>query len=453
MSMLISAFARWDLRRRHGRALRLGVCLTISLACWCPSLCCASANSTCDNISDASSVAICALAASPELRNQEHEVQVLSGQRLRARSLLPSHPNVQVSLAGRRPQSTSGDVQATLNWYFSLSQEVEIAGQRSARVRVADAAISAQQRRVLVTAQEVASAALSTYYNILAETELAVLGREVEVIAQKLAAVSAARAQAELGAAIDAHIAQAEATRLSSLRYEAERRVSDLRQKLALQLGQAEIGTLQGSLDRIPGFDSTQEQTEVLVTQALALRADIMAARLEQELRMARVQVLNRERVPNLTLSFIAQRDGFDEQVFGGGIALPLPLPAPLGTSRAGEIISANAQAAQAGVAVERLQRQVRMEVMRATEQERSYAMQAGLYPAALLTQARADLAALAGALTARQLAPQGVLVAQRSLVEFLMGHVELRRGVALARVERMRVAAQPLVLRTEGGH
>jgi hypothetical protein len=38
-------------------------------------------------------------------------------------------------------------------------------------------------------------------------------------------------------------------------------------------------------------------------------------------------------------------------------------------------------------------------------------------------------------------------------LVEFLMGHVELRRGVALARVERMRVAAQPLVLRTEGGH
>lgn len=449
MILLISALARWeDVRSCYRRALCFGIYFSILM----PGVCLASVSPTCDSISDPNSVVACALAASPELHIQEQEVHVLSGQRLRARSLLPTHPTVQVSFAGRRPQGVSGDVQTTLNWYVTLSQEIEIAGQRGARVRAADAAISAQQRRVLVTAQEVASAALSTYYDALAATEAAVLGREVAGIAAQLAVVGAARSQAALTSPMDAHVAQAEAARLSALRYEAERRVTELQLSLAIQLGQPTIGVLHGSLDTLPGTDTSIDQTEALVAQALTLRGDLAAARLEQELRVARVQVLRRERVPNLTLSFIAQRDGFDEQVFGGGIALPLPLPAPLGPSRAGEIIAAEAQVAQAGLSVERLTRQVRAEVLRAVERERSYAMQARMFPAELAAQARADLAALAQALTARQLAPRDALLAQRSLVEFLVGYVEVRRGLALSRIERLRAAGQPLVPHLEGG-
>ncbi|MBL9006222.1 MAG: TolC family protein [Myxococcales bacterium] len=455
MILLISALARRAVRNGYRRVL----CLGIVFAILGPGVGGASASPTCDSISDPNSIVACALASSPELRSQEQEVHVLHGQRLRARSLLPTHPTVQVSFAGRRPLAVSADVQTTLNWYVTLSQEIEIAGQRGARVRAADAAISAQQRRVLVTAQEVASAALSTYYDALAATEAVALGREVAGLAEQLAVVGAARSQTALTSPLDAHVAQAEAARLAALRWEAERRVDELRRSLALQLGQPTLGALHGSLDTLPGTDRSPHQAdhaEALVAQALALRGDLAAARLEQELRAARVQVLRRERVPNLTLSFMAQRDGFDEQVFGGGISLPLPLPAPLGPSRAGEIVAAEAQVAQAGLTVERLARQVRAEVLRAIERECSYVMQARMFPAELATKARADLAALGQAIAARQLAPRDALVAQRSLVEFLMGYVEVRRGLALSRIERLRAAGQSLALalvpQIEGG-
>lgn len=450
MSLLISALVRRTARRCYRCALGLG----IGIAILAPGVGRASADPACDSISDPTRVVACALAASPELRSQEQELQVLGGQRLRARSLLPSNPAVQVSFAGRRPLSASGDVQTTFNWYFTLSQELEIAGQRGVRVRAADAAISAQQRHVLVAAQEVASAALSTYYDALAAVEAAALGREVAGLAERLSVIGAARSQAALTSAVDAHVAQAEAARLSTLRYEAERRADELRQSLAAQLGQPALAAVQGSLDLLPGTDSSAEQAEALVAQALLLRGELAAARLEQELRSARVQLLRRERVPNLTLSFIAQNDGFSEQVLGGGLALPLPLPAPLGPSRAGEIVAAEAQVAQAGLTVLRLQRQIRTEVLRALERERSYAMQARMFPAELAAQARTDLAALAQALAERQLAPRDALLTQRSLVEFLMGHVEVRRSLALSRIERLRAAGLPLALvpRSEGG-
>lgn len=450
MRFLDSVPVRRERQSRYRQMLGTWICSAILL----PGLCLASGSPACDIISDPTTVVECALAKSPELRSEQQEVQVLRGQRMRAQSLLPTHPTVQVSFAGRRPPTagTSGAGKTTFNWYVALAQEVEIAGQRSARVRAADTALSAQQRRILVTAQEVGSAALVTYYDALASTETLTLGREVAAIAEQLATLSAARSQAALSSPVDARVSQAESARLFALLYETERRTEELKVSLAAQLGQPTLSEIRGSLDTLPGNDNDAEQTEALVAQALLLRGDVSAARLEQELRIARVQVLRRERVPNLTLSFLAQRDGFDEQVFGAGISLPLPLPAPLGPSRAGEILATEAQVTQAGLTIERLQLQVRAEVLRALSRERSYRSQARLYPDELVAQARTDLAAIAEALAARQLAPRDALLVQRSLVEFLMGSVEVRRGQALSRVERLRACGQPLIPRTEGG-
>ena len=50
--------------------------------------------------------------------------------------------------------------------------------------------------------------------------------------------MGAARSQTALTSPLDAHVAQAEAARLAALRWEAERRVDELRRSLALQLGQ-----------------------------------------------------------------------------------------------------------------------------------------------------------------------------------------------------------------------
>lgn len=416
----------------------------------------------CDSFTEPTTVVACALAQSPALRLEQQETQVLLGQRLRARSLLPTHPLVQVSFAGRRPPSVPGatDPATTLNWYVTLSQEIEIAGQRGARVRAAELSISAQGRRVFITAQEVVAQALTTYYELLAAQEAVELGREVARIASLLSTLGTARAQAALTSAVDSHAAQAEAARLSALRFEAERREGELRTDLATLLGTPRLRNISGSLDVLPDAGSSElpitseGSLEPVIEQALRLRADVAVARFEQEARSARVQVLRRERVPNLTLSFLAQRDGFDEQVIGGGLALPLPLPAPLGPSRAGEIAAAQAQVTQAEITIERVQRQVRAEVQRAVQREQSYAAQLRMFPAALATQARADLAALSQAIAGRAMATRDALLLERTLVEFLITRVEIRRGLALSRIERLRATGQPMgsVAQSPGG-
>lgn len=123
MRFLDSVPVRRKLQSRYRQMLGAWICSAILL----PGLCLASGSPTCDIITDPITVVECALAKSPELRNEQQEVQVLRGQRVRAQSLLPAHPTVQVSFAGRRPPTsgTSGAGQTTFNWYVALAQELE----------------------------------------------------------------------------------------------------------------------------------------------------------------------------------------------------------------------------------------------------------------------------------------------------------------------------------------
>jgi cobalt-zinc-cadmium efflux system outer membrane protein len=173
-------------------------------------------------------------------------------------------------------------------------------------------------------------------------------------------------------------------------------------------------------------------------------------AALEQRARAARVSLLRRLRVPNLTLSAFAQSDGFDERVLGGGLSLPLPLPGPWGPSRAGEIAAAQAELELAETSVEKVRRRVRLEVQRAVALEQSYARELALYPPDLVARAGTRLAVLSEALAGRQLAVREALVLQRSLLELLQGHLRARAALAQARIERRRAAGQPLL--PEGG-
>ncbi len=399
---------------------------------------------------DARRVVGCALFASPEIQSARKELAALAGQRIRAGTLLPSYPLLQVNVAGRIPPASApagGAESATaLNWYLTLAQEIEIAGQRGARLVTVDTETIAQLRRVAVAEQEAAAAALFAYYDVLAAQEERTLATELSQLAASLEALAAARAREALAAPIDAEVAYAEATRLTALLYENERRLATTQAVLSRLLGTAGPIPLTGELWTDAEGVTPPETEETLIEQALALRGEIAAAEMEEQALRARVRLLRRERIPNLTLSIFAQRDGFDEQVFGGGLSVPLMLPAPLGPSRRGEIVEAQAHVEQAGLETERLRRKVRMEVERAVSSERSYSAELRLFPAERIRQAHASLRALAQALTARQLPIREALLAQRSLIELLQSHLRARLGYALARVERLRASGEPLL-------
>jgi cobalt-zinc-cadmium efflux system outer membrane protein len=185
--------------------------------------------------------------------------------------------------------------------------------------------------------------------------------------------------------------------------------------------------------------------TASLVENALRLRGEVAAAEMERRVLERQLALTRRERIPNVTLSAFAQRDGFAERVVGGGVSIPLPLPGPVGHTHAGEIAETIARIRAAESSVELVRRRVRLEVAQAlaafTATERSLA----LFKGDLVERARVDLAALREAMSSRQLSLRDALVAQRSLIELLASHIEARLAHAQAWIELRRVAGVPL--------
>ena len=397
---------------------------------------------------DAAKVVRCALAVSPEVRQARAQLAAIDGRRTTAGVFLPSNPTVAGVIAHRRrPPPEAAEA---LNWSVTLSQEVEIAGQRSARVDAVDAEARAQQRRIAVAEQEVAAGALGAYYEAVAAQEGLRFAEELVRTAQALAGYAEGRAKEAVVAGVEADVARAEATRIGLLRFEAERRLAESRAALALLLG-VDPGalTLGGSLSSAtPSAPSPQ----ILEEQALRLRGEIAAAEMERQVLERRLAVVRRERVPNPTISAFAERGEIDDRIFGVGLSIPLPLPSPVGRTRAGEIAETLAQIRAAEASTDLVRRRVRLEVARATTTYQARQGSAGLFAADLLQRARADLASLREAIAARQLSFREGLQWQRSLVELLQADIETRLARVLAWIDLQRVVGLPLVSPTERG-
>jgi cobalt-zinc-cadmium efflux system outer membrane protein len=172
----------------------------------------------------------------------------------------------------------------------------------------------------------------------------------------------------------------------------------------------------------------------------------LAAAEAERRVLEHRLSLVRRERIPNLTLSAFAERGEINDRILGVGLSIPVPLPTPIGRTRAGEIAETIAHIRAAESSIELVRRRVRLEVARASAAYEARTEASHLFSSDLLGRARADLAALGEGIASRQLSLREALIAQRSLIELLQTDIESRLGRALAWVELRRVAGMPLV-------
>ncbi|MEA2654802.1 MAG: outer membrane protein heavy metal efflux system [Chloroflexota bacterium] len=403
----------------------------------------------CSGPLDADAVVRCALAASPEVRAARAELDAAGGRRATAGVWLPSNPTVAALVSNRRrspPESAS-----VLNWSVVLSQELEIAGQRGARVDAVDAEVAARARRVGVAEQDVAAGALMAYYEASAAQETLRFAAELAQTAQTLAAFAEGRAREAMLAGVEADVARAEATRIGLVRFEAERRLADARAALAVLL---DIDMDAGSLV-LPAVltvpSSPLPAGRSLEDQALRLRGEVAAAEMERQVLERRLALVRRERVPNLTFSAFAERGEINDRILGVGLSVPLPLPAPVGRTRAGEIAETMAQIRAAESSEELVRRRVRLEVARAQAALKARQGAADLFAGDLLKRARTDLSSLREAISSHQLSLREALQWQRTFIELLQADIEVRLGSALAWVELRRVAGLPLAVSQAG--
>jgi cobalt-zinc-cadmium efflux system outer membrane protein len=259
--------------------------------------------------------------------------------------------------------------------------------------------------------------------------------------ADALSALAEARAKEALVAGVEANVARAEAVRLGLIHVEAKRRSETSRFMLALLLGCSERDVTLPDAIAPAAVRTGLDDRRRVETSALTLRGDLQAADMERRVLTHRLSLTQRERIPNVTISAFAERGEIDDRILGIGLSIPVPLPGPLGPSRAGEIAETRAQIRAAESAVAEVRRRVLSQAMDAFAKHQARQAAVRLFPADLLTKARTDLTAIREALRARQLGLREAVVWQRSLVELLQADIEARLAARLADIELRRVA------------
>ncbi|MBS2014458.1 MAG: TolC family protein [Deltaproteobacteria bacterium] len=395
----------------------------------------------CAVISRANVVA-CA-SGSPAIRAGREAVSAAEGRRTAAQPWFPSNPTLSLSAAQR-----SGGTPRTeaFNFTAALGQEIDVSGQRASRRRAADADLAARSLEVTAVSRRVAADAYAAYYEAIAAREALAVARRLEAVAEKVARVTRARADAGVGSAVDADVTDATALRQTRARMDAERDERVALATLATVLGRDPVRAapeVSGDLAPLPGSDALAASAAPL--RAPRERPEVRALDADERAFVARAEAYRRARVPTLTLQIFAQNDGFDERVLGGGLVLPLPLPQPVGRTYVGEAAEASAFASQAAARAELLARAFTRELAVALATYESARAQVALYTRERVARTEKTLGDMAAEIEAGRLAVRDAVVAQRELVEILRSELEARHALAHASIELALAAGAPL--------
>ncbi|HYQ01359.1 MAG TPA: TolC family protein [Polyangiaceae bacterium] len=381
----------------------------------------------------------CALEASLATRAEEASLQATRGRRTAAGVLLPSNPVLALSGARR---TLDGGAQTTLNWSAELSQELEIAGQRGARSRAADAELEAQKQRVLLSKRDTATAAWTAYFEAIAAKRERELAEKLLHVSQRMSAVARGKAERGLIATVDADVVDAATVRVLQAKLAATRRWAIATTELSALLGRdatRPVTRVDGELSPLGGAAATAAPVPSDDRPEARLLAD------EQRALSARADTFRRARVPNPTLSVFAQNDGFDEHVYGLGIAIPIPLPSPLGRTNAGEIAELEALGQRVQVERARLERALGREVATATAELQAHRDAVAALTPDMVERAERSLTDLSDAVDTGRLSVRDALIAEQALIELLQTNLSERLELCLASVRLARALGRPL--------
>ena len=379
----------------------------------------------------------CVLAASPELAAQARAVDAARARVTAASPLLPNNPHISASIARRRSSSEDAT-----NWYLTLAQEIEVAGQRGLRTGVAQSGFEAERLRGDSVRLDVLALAWTAFFEALAARDARELTSELYDTTAIVAQVARAKADEGLVAPVDADVAEAISLRVLLELRAAERDAVSSRALLGALVGAGEEPAIDGQLAPITMADRIAADDAFATAQR---RPDVLAAEADARTFTLEAQSLERARIPNPTVSVYAENDGFNEHVQGLGLSLPVPLPGNVGRTNVGEIAEARALADKSKQNRERLARDARLAIVTQVATYRSLQSEASAFTPERLERTRHTLSAIADEVRSGRLAVRDAVLAQQTLVELLRNYVVTRRNLCVASVQLIRAAGGSL--------
>ena len=260
----------------------------------------------------------------PELRAAAQEVEIARGMLVKAR--YPSQFNPQIGGDGaHRSRSGRGGSGSATDYGVALSQEIEVAGQRGARIAEAEQAVARAEAEVRDRERLLDADVKQAFFAVLVGARRVQLLERIEELDRRVREAAVARAKAGETSVIEANLA--------AIRYGEAR-------KATLDAG-AELTATRAALRRLLNLDPSAPleptgdlrdtavplTTENAIARALEARPDLMAAGREVDRVEADRTLTRRLAVPNPTIeAFYRKEDIEPNRIAGAGLRIPLPV-------------------------------------------------------------------------------------------------------------------------------
>lgn len=361
---------------------------------------------------------------SPVLAARRAEVLRAEARLLTARTY-PYNPEIEVATADRQ-----GLGDGSTDRSLSLSQEIEIGGQRGKRAAVATAELEAVQSSFEREQRLLASRVRLAFAEALRAIELVQIAEGDAELTRQLLDFASRRLEAGAGTQVELNLARSTAGQAERTLRLAEAADASARSRLAEAIGASagEVPVPVGQLD-FPTGEVAEPGT--LLELALKNRADLEALRRETESSRRAIQLSRSLSIPNLRLgAFYDKEEGTDE-IKGMALAIPIPLF----NRNQGGIAEARAEVDRLSAEGSAAELAIRREVMEALATYRAAHQTAVSLRDLVVGTLEENLSLLRRALDAGKIGASDVLVFRREFVEGQRQFIEALFEAQAARI------------------
>ena len=408
----------------------------VAIAFVCMGLFCRSSRAeTCASPITRVNLPSCAVARSLTTKAERHQAEAVEGRWKATNPIVPSNPVLTVWGARRL-----GSQLAEYNWYASLSQEIEIAGQRGARRRLVAAERDAQADVIVATERDAVADAWDAYFEALAAKEDLDVAMRLEGQARRMFDAVQGAANKGLASGVDADVADATLVRLTQARI-----VAIARNKSALSSLASRMGLDPGAPLNVEGELEPLAAVANITSPDVDHRPEVRSLQAQSRSLASQADYYRRARFPNVTLSAFTGNDEVNQPILGFGLSIPIVLPQPVGRTYEGEIIESEALSRKLATEADDMKRNVRRELATAREAYEASMQARNLYSAERIARAEKSLESIATEIAAGRLTVRDAIVAQQTLVELLRASIEAKRAACVASVALAKAAGLPL--------
>ena len=257
-----------------------------------------------------------------ELQQRAADVDVAKARVGGASMLLTTNPTVTLSLGPR-----FGTAGRSLDYGGQLMQQLELAGQRGARVDAAEAGVAAATAQLQAAQARLKADVRSRFGRALAAGLRVALAQEAQTLAQQSFTAADERFRAGSTALIEVNTARVELGRVTRARADTERARSIAHGELRLTLGLDAAEALAPQGDLAAEVQAALPAEEPLIDRALGSRFELAQARKNVEAAQSQARLASREWLPSPRLGVsVSHEQESQATIVQGVLAFDLPV-------------------------------------------------------------------------------------------------------------------------------